>query len=84
LHADLLYTALQKRGADWSWRQFIRSYRGPWIDAVWSAADPKPFLAQWGGTLRKAARIARDFRKLDEVRTRFQTMPVSSHSLEAQ
>jgi D-aspartate ligase len=84
MHADLLYTALQKWGPEWSWRQFIRSYRGPWIDAVWSAADPKPFLAQWKGSLRKAAQIARDFRRLDEVRTRFQTMPVSAPSLEAQ
>jgi D-aspartate ligase len=75
LHADLLYTAVQERGSDWNWREFIRGYTGPWIDAVWSAADPVPFLAQCSGTLRKAAREVRSGREMEEVRSRFQAMP---------
>jgi D-aspartate ligase len=75
LHADLLYTAVQERGSDWNWRECIRGYTGPWIDAVWSAADPVPFLAQCSGTLRKAAREVRSGREMEEVRSRFQAMP---------
>ncbi len=75
LHADLLYTAVQERGSDWNWRKFIRSYTGPWIDAVWSPADPVPFLAQWRGTLQKAAQEVRSGREMEEVRQRFQPMP---------
>jgi len=75
LHADLLYTAVQNRGPDWSWGAFVRSYTGPWIDAVWSAADPGPFAAQWWGTLRKAAQEIRSGREMEEVRNRFQPMP---------
>jgi hypothetical protein len=77
LHADLLYTAVQEGGPDWSWGDFLRSYRGPWVDAVWSPGDPMPFLAQWAGTLQKAVRGVRDARQLDEVRRRFQTMPAT-------
>ncbi|HEX6434067.1 MAG TPA: hypothetical protein VFZ87_07480 [Gemmatimonadales bacterium] len=77
LHADLLYTAVEDRGPDWSWPEFIRSYTGPWVDAVWSAKDPIPFLAQWAGTLRKAAKGVRDPRVRDEVHSRFQPMPAS-------
>ena len=77
LHADLLYTAVEDRGPDWSWPAFIRSYTGPWIDAVWSAADPGPFAAQWRGTLRKAAQEIRTGREMQEVRNRFQPMPGS-------
>lgn len=77
LHADLLYTVVQERGAEWSWRDFVRSYRGPWVDAVWSPSDPLPFLAQWGNTVRKALRGVGDARQLDEVRRRFQSMPAT-------
>lgn len=77
LHADLLYTAVQERGPDWKWGDFIRTYTGPWIDAVWSAADPTPFVAQWRGTLRKAAQEIRDGQEMKEVRNRFQAMPSS-------
>jgi D-aspartate ligase len=77
LHADLLYTAVQERGPGWSWGEFTRRYMGPWIDAVWSASDPAPFLAQWWGTLRKAAQEVRSGREMEEVRNRFQPMPSS-------
>lgn len=77
LHADLLYTAVQERGPDWSWGDFIRSYRGPWVDAVWSSRDPMPFLAQWASTMRRAVRGVRDVRQRDQVRRRFQSMPVT-------
>jgi predicted ATP-grasp superfamily ATP-dependent carboligase len=77
LHADLLYTAVQERGPDWSWREFIRSYRGPWVDAVWSSKDPMPFLAQWAGTMRKAVRGVRDVHQYGQIRRRFQSMPAT-------
>ena len=75
MHADLLYTMVEDRDPDWSWLEFIRSYTGPWIDAVWSAADPVPFLAQWSGTLQKAARHVRSGGEMEVVRNRFQAMP---------
>lgn len=77
LHADLLYTVMEKRGADWSWLDFMRSYTGPWVDAVWSTKDPMPFLAQWVGTLRKAASGVRSSEVRDEIRRRFQPMPAA-------
>ena len=75
MHADLLYTAIEERGPDWSWLAFIRSYTGPWVDAVWSTKDPVPFLAQCAGTLRKAGHGVRDSQVRDEVRNRFQSVP---------
>jgi D-aspartate ligase len=76
LHADLLYTLIEERSPDWSWLNFISGYAGPWVDAVWTTKDPIPFLAQWAGTVRKAARGVRDSEVRDEVRNRFQSMPV--------
>jgi D-aspartate ligase len=75
MHADLLYTAVQERGPDWRWGEFIGQYLGPWVDAVWSPADPAPFLAQWAGTLRKAGRELREGKQMASVRTRLQSMP---------
>jgi D-aspartate ligase len=75
LHADVLYTLMEERGEDWSWLEFMRSYTGPWVDAVWSPKDPIPFLAQWVGTLRKAANGARNTQVRQEIRNRFQQMP---------
>ena len=47
LHPDLLHAvASTARGAA-RLRDFIAPYRGRWIEAVWSARDPLPFLAQW-------------------------------------
>src|SRR3954464_8707346 len=43
-HADLLYSVVEDRDESWSWPGFAREYLGPRIDAVWSAADPLPFL----------------------------------------
>jgi predicted ATP-grasp superfamily ATP-dependent carboligase len=78
MHADLLYTAVEERTPDWSWLDFIRSYAGPWVDAVWTKSDPVPFLAQCAGTLRKAAQGVRDTKVRDEVRNRFQPMPTAT------
>ena len=78
MHADLLYAAVEERGPDWRWRDFIRSYSGPWVDAVWSSKDPLPFLAQCAGTFRKAAHGVRDSEVRDEVRNRFQQMPAGT------
>lgn len=70
LHADLLYTAVQERDADWRWREFVGNYTGPWVDAVWSSADPGPFLAQWARTLRQAGREVREGKQMELVRKR--------------
>ncbi len=75
MHADLLYTMVEDRAPDWSWRDFIGSYTGPWVDAVWSSKDPLPFLAQCAGTFRKAAHGVRDPEVRDEVRNRFHQLP---------
>ena len=75
MHADLLYTAMEKREPDWSWKEFAASYAGPWVDAVWSSKDPLPFLAQCAGTLRKATRSVSDSQVRDEIRTRFHSIP---------
>jgi predicted ATP-grasp superfamily ATP-dependent carboligase len=75
MHADLLYTLVEDRDPEWSWSEFVRSYTGPWVDAVWSSKDPLPFLAQCAGTLRKAVQGVRDSQVRDEVRNRFQTPP---------
>jgi D-aspartate ligase len=75
MHADLLYTAVEERGPDWSWREVIGSYTGPWVDAVWSSKDPLPFLAQCAGTFRKAAHGVRNSEVRDEVRNRFHQLP---------
>ncbi|HEX2249277.1 MAG TPA: hypothetical protein VHH32_02960 [Gemmatimonadales bacterium] len=77
LHADLLYTAVQERDAEWRWGDFVGSYLRPWVDAVWSAADPTPFLAQWAGTVRKASRENREGRQMETARARIQSMPVT-------
>jgi D-aspartate ligase len=77
MHADILYTAMEKREPDWSWGDFLRSYCGPWVDAVYSPGDPMPFLAQCAGTLRKAVRGLHDAGQLAEVRRRFQSMPTA-------
>jgi D-aspartate ligase len=75
MHADLLYTAMEKREPDWSWKEFAGSYAGPWVDAVWSSKDPLPFLAQWAGTFRKATRSVGDVQIRNEIQTRFHSIP---------
>jgi predicted ATP-grasp superfamily ATP-dependent carboligase len=75
LHTDLLYCALQERHDDVSWRELLRSYTNPWVDAVWSAADPAPFVAQCIGTLKKAAREIREGRERETLKSRVQPPP---------
>lgn len=55
LHADLLH-ALLRRDDELRVRELLAPYRSPVIEAVWSWRDPAPFAAQWGRTLRLAAR----------------------------
>jgi predicted ATP-grasp superfamily ATP-dependent carboligase len=52
LHADVLYSALWRRQDPISLGAFWEPYRRPKEFAVWSAADPAPFLAQWSRTAR--------------------------------
>jgi predicted ATP-grasp superfamily ATP-dependent carboligase len=55
LHADILHSALDRGRDRTALTDFLAPYRRPWIDAVWSAADPLPFLAQWSRTAREGA-----------------------------
>ncbi|MFN8601980.1 MAG: hypothetical protein U0842_16045 [Candidatus Binatia bacterium] len=55
LHADLLH-ALLRRDDALDVRALAAPYRTPLVEAVWSWRDPAPFAAQWGRTLRRAAR----------------------------
>lgn len=54
LHADVLYSVLY-RHARISLADFLAPYRRPKIEAVWSARDPVPFLAQWSRTACEGA-----------------------------
>jgi D-aspartate ligase len=74
LHSDLLYRAFEP-GHHVTWSPLARTFSKPWIDAVWSAADPAPFVSQCIGTLRKAAREIREGREMEAVNTRLQAMP---------
>lgn len=72
LHADLLYSLLWHRQERLELREFRQSYAGPKTYAVWSRHDPKPFLAEWGRTARKAARAVLSRRERQEVTSRVQ------------
>lgn len=54
LHADLLYSAL-KNDEGLGLAEFLLPYRRSLVEAVWSARDPLPFLAQWGRSARLGA-----------------------------
>jgi predicted ATP-grasp superfamily ATP-dependent carboligase len=58
LHADVLHAALRRRDQRLGLREFLAPYRRPKIEAVWSAADPAPFMSQWAWTARRAMRRA--------------------------
>jgi predicted ATP-grasp superfamily ATP-dependent carboligase len=55
LHADVLHSAFSRRRERLGLRDFLAPYRRPWIDAVWSPRDPRPFLHQWAWTARRGA-----------------------------
>lgn len=55
LHADVLYSAFYRHYDRIGFRDFIAPYRRPKIEAVWSARDPFPFLAQWSRTAWEGA-----------------------------
>jgi predicted ATP-grasp superfamily ATP-dependent carboligase len=54
-HADLLYSLLYRRHDPVSIRRFLAPYSRPTIDAVWSANDPAPSLAEWLWSARRGA-----------------------------
>ncbi|MEW6488217.1 MAG: hypothetical protein AB1578_09930 [Thermodesulfobacteriota bacterium] len=72
LHADLLCSLLLRRRDPVGLKEFLAPYRRSVVDAVWSARDPGPFLAQWGRTLRdgSAAALRGGHRELLADRTR--------------
>jgi predicted ATP-grasp superfamily ATP-dependent carboligase len=55
LHADLLYWLLRRGDGVPTLAELCAPYRRPVIDAVWSAADPRPFVTQWLRTARAGA-----------------------------
>jgi predicted ATP-grasp superfamily ATP-dependent carboligase len=55
LHADVLYSMLCRQYDRVGFAEFLRPYSRPKIDAVWSAWDPLPFVAQWSRTAREGA-----------------------------
>jgi D-aspartate ligase len=55
LHADLLQSALGRRHHRIGLAEFLAPYRRPKVWAVWSAADPLPFAAEWGRTAAEGA-----------------------------
>ena len=55
LHPDLLYSTLRRREERMGLAEFLAPYRRAKLEAVWSATDPAPFLAQWGRTARQGA-----------------------------
>jgi predicted ATP-grasp superfamily ATP-dependent carboligase len=55
-HADLLYGALYRRLDPIGLAEMIAPYGRQRIDAVWSAHDPYPFLAQWARSARDGGR----------------------------
>jgi D-aspartate ligase len=59
LHADVLYSLLERRQHQLRGADFLAPYGRPKIDAVWSRADPMPFLAQWSRTAREGASALR-------------------------
>jgi D-aspartate ligase len=56
VHADVLHALLARRAERLSLRALVAPYARPRVDAVWSAADPYPFLAQWGNSLKLGVR----------------------------
>lgn len=67
LHADLLYSVL-RNDEQMRFAEFSAPYRRPFLEAVWSARDPAPFLAQWG---RSAWRGVAAMVRADERRALF-------------
>jgi predicted ATP-grasp superfamily ATP-dependent carboligase len=55
LHADLFYSALGRRQDPVPLSAFAAPYQRPKVFAVWSAADPAPFVRQWAGTAAEGA-----------------------------
>jgi D-aspartate ligase len=54
LHADVLHALVNGRREGLGLGDFVAPYRRPKIFGVWSAADPKPFFAEWARTAREA------------------------------
>jgi len=72
LHADVLYSTLYRTADRPSLADFLTPYRRPKLEAVWSASDPLPFLAQWARTARAGAQALtkREHRELVADRAR--------------
>lgn len=60
LHADLLYTMLARRDERLRLADVVAPYGRAHVEAVWSARDPQPFLAQWGRSAWSGARALWD------------------------
>lgn len=56
LHADLLHSLMELQRRSISLRDVLQPYRRRWVEAVWAADDPLPFLLQWSRTAGQAGR----------------------------
>ena len=54
LHADVLHALVNGRREGLGLADFARPYGRPKTYGVWSAADPRPFFAEWARTAREA------------------------------
>lgn len=59
LHADILRSIFDRNKEQISVRDFLRPYCRSKTFAVWSAGDPKPFVAEWRVSVREAVEALR-------------------------
>jgi D-aspartate ligase len=76
LHADVLYSLLERDRPAWL-GAFLAPYGRRWIEAVWSPADPGPFLAQWSRTAREGVARVRSKRYLGQSEATARNLPPS-------
>lgn len=74
---DLYYGLFHRAVENASWRQYLAPYRRPKTFAVWSAADPRPFLAQGYHALSQAAAASLDGAARATLRGHVQAMPAA-------
>jgi predicted ATP-grasp superfamily ATP-dependent carboligase len=76
---DIYYGTFFRRIERLSLRQYLAPYRRPKTFAVWSAADPKPFIMHCYKALEKAAAAAVNPDVRAVLRTRVQDIPIEPY-----
>lgn len=75
LHADVLHALVNGRREGLRLADFVAPYRRPKIYGVWSAADPKPFFAEWARTARAAVNGYAGRAQRDATARNFRPLP---------